>query len=234
MALPLERTLAEASAEVLARCNLGTPETAGADVVALVQAAIRQAQQQIYLEAQWAVSRLTTTIAMLDGVSEYDWPDTVRPERISQVSAFTSSYEWRVNRIIYPEDRSLALATYGLYAPAKYDYRDGIIEVWPTPSGSTLATLRIEYWQALTPLVNDADRLTCGSEAVVLLASALTIRHYRPAMEQMFMTDYARHITMIKNMQSPGSATWRLNQWEDGEDTRSARSRPWWLANRRP
>jgi len=178
MPLDLQITLSEARAEVLNRVGMGAQGDQTQPAHPLVDSFIRQAQRDVYFEADWIEIRKFTDIPLIALQADYDWPDDTEPGQIIRMTVLNDdNREETLVGGIRPVDRSRVrnLTDGGL--PALFGLHDGIIELLPFPSVDWV-TLKIEYLAKPSRLINDVDRLSFDSELIIRMAVVFTKDHY--------------------------------------------------------
>lgn len=201
MPLDLQKTLSEARAEVLNRVGMGAQGDQTNPAHPLIDSFIRQAQRDVYFEADWIEIHRYTDVPLIALQSEYDWPDDTEPGQIIRMSVLNDdNREEQLVGGIRPQDRSRQrnLTDGGL--PALFGFQDGIIELLPFPSIDWV-TLKIEYIASPSDLINDTDRLSFDSELIIRMAVVFTKDHY--GMDN--SKDEARLIKYINHIRSQQS-----------------------------
>ena len=178
MALQPQATLEEMTADVLSAVGEGGDGVASAATEAMVQSLIRRANKQVQDDSGWTISRFTVTVNLPANETTFDWPDDSEPGNINFIKAQRASdaqYIWDLVAGITTMDRSQWLNTAALnaysYAPSKYDFLNGVIEVGPPCVEDITLTIEAQTGPAL--LIDPGDRPNCDALAIVMQAEIL-------------------------------------------------------------
>lgn len=246
MALTPQPTLAEMTQDVLAACGEGGTGVASASTLATVESFIRRAQKQIQDEAPWTIAYVTETVSLLAGELEIEFPDGSEPGLIHLIRAERADspqYAWNLEAGITTDDRSLWLnispQTVPFYAPSRYLYINGMIEVGPASAVDINLTLQYELGAAV--MVEPGDRPNCDGLAVVMQAEILFRNarggDFRAAIPKL-QADLAQRIMRQKAKQMAPESFTPGDNWNIADPARrgwdNARQRHWMWRDVRP
>lgn len=245
MALTPQPTLLEMTAAVLDAVGEGGTGVAAPGTQAMVQSLIRRAQAQVQDEAEWTISRVTTTANLPAGEMTIEWPDDSQPGNIMGITAQRATspqFIWDLIAGISTDDRSAwinsgAASAYA-YSPTKFEYLNGMIEVGPACTQDI--TLTITYGLGSAILVSEGDRPNCDGLAIIMQAEILFRNarggDFRAAIPKL-QADYQKRLMAQKSRQGtgkqfvPGEA-WNLTDPARRGDGR--RQRHWMYRDVRP
>lgn len=172
MALPLQRTLLELRADIQVRLGFGMAGQAGVVNAPLIDSMLRSAQEQLYVQFDWAHLKSVQLRTTGQNQQFYDYPADCNVERITGIYLTWGGQMHELSEGIDYRDRSTQAST----IPQKYERRDQI-ELWPVPQA--LYDLRIEYVKTLGAFTANSDRASLPGEIVYLHALANAKKHYR-------------------------------------------------------
>lgn len=172
MALPLQRTLLGLRADIQVRLGFGMAGQSGVVNAPLIDSMLRSAQEQLYVQFDWAHLRSVQLRTTGQNQQFYDYPADCNVERITGIYLTWGGQMHELSEGIDYRDRSTQAAA----IPQKYERRDQI-ELWPVPQA--LYDLRIEYVKTLGAFTANSDRASLPSEIVYLHALANAKKHYR-------------------------------------------------------
>lgn len=170
MAAPLPPTLAELRSSVMARAGMSASGSVNARLFTLVDEFINKAQAWLYLEGAWVRVLRSTTFASVDGVADYDLPESAEVGSIQWLALLNT--EGEPTPILYTDDpgnRRLDLMAPGL--PLAWRYIDEMIRVSPAPLAATYPTFVCDYYLPNRRLVQATDRTVIDGEAIVQAAT---------------------------------------------------------------
>jgi hypothetical protein len=179
MALPTRPTLVQLRESLLARVGLASDAAVPSTVIPVVDERLRQAQ--VHLLAKFDMTHLWTIkdFPLTPGTSVYDWPDKVEVGDLKRISVVRAEdgWEWELKPGMRPEERNILFPSpstdptaWG--TPRLYTVQNQVIRIGPAPDESW-ASLRMEYFQAGTQLVDDGDVCSADPEALLLKAEIL-------------------------------------------------------------
>jgi hypothetical protein len=173
MSLPLKKTLGEIRSDIQTRLGFGMAGQAGIVNSALIDSMIKSAQEQLYLQFDWA--ELKSVYERLTGADQkfYDYPADCNIERITGIWVIWGGRYVPLIEGIDAPMRSNAAGS----VPARYERRDQL-ELFPVPQSNEY-TIRFEYIKTISPLSANSDRTSLPSEIVYLHALSNAKAHYR-------------------------------------------------------
>lgn len=173
MALPLKRTLGEIRSDIQTRLGFGMAGQAGIVNSALIDSMIRSAQEQLYVQFDWAELKAVYERSTGSAQQYYDYPADCNIERMNSFVIIWGGRHIPLKEGIKPQHRGLNTGS----VPARFERRDQI-ELYPVPNTDQY-TLRFEYIKTLAPLVVNSSRTSLPSEIVYLHALSNAKAHYR-------------------------------------------------------
>lgn len=206
MALDIEVTLGEARASVLARCNMAAQGNQSAAFYPIADEFIRSAQREIYKQGEWPGLNKIAYIPLIPEQAVYDWPDDAPIGRITSVFVETDEgdmYQLDPGLRVNERRTSNDIDNEGGGDPLLYRYESRELHIAPSPSDKYVQ-MGIEYIQGLTTLVEDEDRLTVDSEAVIRLATVFLRRHFGMPGANELMASYQQYLMDLLAEQSDG------------------------------
>lgn len=233
MPLPQAPTLSEVRAAALNRVGMrGVPT---GEVVAVTNEKAREAQAELFWQAEWVRLRISATIPLTDGVDTYDIPDDMDLGGL-QVAWVQNSDGLRSRLYL---DSTIEIYNTYRNSSGKPNY------LWIMNSGLTLTpkpdsswtTLYLEYNRSASGLVNDQDRVSVDGEALIQRMAYKMKEHYgiggdpTPA-----RIDHERYLMLLRGKQRPpqmfpiaseamdGPVYWARN---GGPATYTANWNPW-------
>lgn len=169
---PIPPTLSELRNSVLIRSGFSTANGQAAGYFPIVQEFLRQAQNELFLEAPWLRAWVRDEQSLITDQSEYDLPDDAPITRMGRVAVSNGDMEYDLSF----GDGMIRNITKDSSKPMWYEIQDGVIKLHPAPS-SEWTTLIYEYYRGPANLVNDADRPTIPGEPLIQRAAYLLKRH---------------------------------------------------------
>lgn len=173
MALPLKKTLGEIRSNIQTRLGFGMAGQAGIVNSALIDSMIQSAQEQLYLQFDWAELKAVYERSTGSDQQFYDYPVDCNIERMTSFVIIWGGRHIPLKEGIEPQHRTLNAGS----VPARYERRDQI-ELYPIPQTDEY-TLRFEYIKTLSPLIVNSDRTSLPSEIIYLHALSNAKAHYR-------------------------------------------------------
>lgn len=170
--MALERTLLELRTDIQLRLGFGMAGQAGVVNAPLIDSMLRSAQEQLYVQFDWAKLKAVQERSTGQAQQFYDYPADCNVERIQAIYLTWGGQLHQLEEGIDYQDRSTPSST----IPQKYERRDQI-ELWPVPQA--IYPLRIEYIKQLGAFIANSDRATLPSEIVYLHALTNAKKHYR-------------------------------------------------------
>lgn len=247
MALTLQPTLAEMTGDVLSAVGEGGTGVASAATEAMVQYFIKRAQVQIQDKYPWTVAYNSLVVNLPAGDTSIEWPDDSEPGNIHTISAQRADspqFIWDLEAGITTDDRSIwlnaAQQNAFSYAPSRYAYLNGVIELGPACTQDITLTIYYEFGPAV--MVSPGDRPRCDGLSVVMQAEILFRNHrggdFRNALPKL-EADFRERIATIRSKQMTPETFVLGDKWDvlDPARRRSnerTRQRPWWLRDVRP
>lgn len=180
MALRLQPTLADMLSEVLTGLNLGAAGPTNVELHPLIQRKLRDAQAFLWARHPWLQNRIRIAIDLVDGQTDYEFPDAFDPGSIRMVTCVsnrtTTHTEWPVHGGVELEDRNIdAILPVSTLTgiPYRYQFMDQVIRVQPAPTGDDPPTMFLELESGVVPLVEPDERPAVDGRACVMLATIL-------------------------------------------------------------
>lgn len=176
MALAPEHDLTWLRDEVMKRCVLNRTGNLGARAQPLIDSCLNSAQRVLYYDHDYTRLQVRREIALVDGQTTYDFPDDVEPGQI-----FNPIYVRRISDgRIFPlspginwMERNAATVTLTNSIPQRYTFENGALTILPAPDTSLYDAIIYDAFTACTELVNEGDRCSVDSEALVQLAEIM-------------------------------------------------------------
>lgn len=169
---PIPPTLTELRNSVLIRAGFSTANGQAAGYFPIVQEFLKQAQEELFLEAPWLRTWVRTTQTLTTDEPEYDLPDDAPIGRMNRIAVSDGDKEYTLGYGA-GEIRNFTQTS---NRPIWYEIQDNVIKLHPAPS-SEWTTLIYEYYQGPAALVNDADRPSIPGEPLIQRATYLLKRH---------------------------------------------------------
>lgn len=150
---------------------------AGVDDLDALKEAIRETQETLYDEFDWAFLRVVTSKDMAAGQRYYDFPTDLNLDRIEEVANYWSGSP-------HPISRGIGFEEYDQYDSDEDERADPVrkwdvrwtgsapqMEVWPIPSGND-QVIKFRGIRPLRALVADTDVADLDDRLIVLFAAA--------------------------------------------------------------
>lgn len=192
MSLPLKKTLGEIRSDIQIRLGFAMAGQAGIVNSSLIDSMIRSAQEQLYVQFDWAELKAVYERPTGSAQQYYDYPVDCNIERITGLYVIWGGRHIPLTEGILASDRDVPSGD----VPIKYERRDQL-EVWPIPSSYSY-TLRFEYIKTLSPLVVNSDRTSLPSEIIYLHALSNAKAHYRQPDAQTYASQLDAMIEKLK------------------------------------
>ncbi len=216
-------------ADVLNGTGLTSRGNLNASYQPIVDYFIRDAHDFLFEKASWLRGRARHVQDITDGETDYDFPDDGMPGRIERVAVRNTSGREIDLQCATPGDARSAFSVNGDASnPRYYEFRDGVIKVYPAGNGDPWSQLVIDYQRGPARLRADTDRPTVYGPAVVKLAVIKLKDHLGTGGDmKMEMSMFLEWIESIRNnqgeprvidMRGAPNHAWRFNDnaWHDG------------------
>lgn len=207
MAFRLPPRLAEVREAVSIRIRYGKQGTRSPQLRDTIDEHIRSAVAEIMREAAWAELRVRGEIALVDGESEYDFPDNMDPGRLERLIVVSQSgREYQLQADIQSHEREdFTRGDDPRSLPLRYEIVNEAIQILPAPNADEYVTLVFEgYTMPPEPRHND-DRIPLDKEIVIRWATALMKMDLGKADGQVTMLAARNYLNTLRPTQTQGS-----------------------------
>ena len=194
------------------RCGLATEGNVPRAIQGTIDSRIRSAQKQLYELYPWLVSYVSGEITLDNGETDYDVPDDTEPGKITYIAVHRLSDGWicPLGRGIRPVELNyLTAVPPAASMPLRFDFIDGVIRIEPAPDTAYYDKLKLQYYQAVSRLVEDTDRCVVDGEALFMLSEILVKNHFGGQDTALLEKDLDRYVDRMMVKQGNGGG-WQM------------------------